>query len=103
MSRNHCGSEQIGGAGIGSHPGSTHQHTWLLIQGPGKVNDRGTCGQRIAPVFSGEAFRTAEKCEVDMLERFLIDGLDEGDLVSDLVELSKSVVLIEKRKCGRRQ
>ena len=52
-------------------------------------------------MLAGQVFRAAEKREVGAVEGVGADGLDEGDLVADLVQLALRVFLVEQGEVGR--
>ena len=59
--------------------------------------------QGVAPMFAGQPLRAAKKSEINAIERFRTDGLDECDLISDLVELPRARLRREHKHGGNQR
>ena len=84
-------------------PGCADYDAGLLIERAGEIEDRRAGAQRIAPVLAGQCLRSAEESKVDALECVCGNGLDDGDLVANLVKLTLRLFFVEQHKVGRRQ
>ena len=101
MRRHDSGSKQVDGRCLNSQPGRAHQHAGLLVERAGEIEDRGAGAERLPPVLAGQVFSAAEEGEVGAVEGVGADGLDEGDLIADLVQLALRVFFVEQGKVGR--
>ena len=80
--------EEIDGGFIAAEPRSAHNDAALLVECSSEIEDRGSGAERLAPVPEREALCSAKEGEVGAIECLTGEGLNEGDLVSNLIQLA---------------